>query len=122
MSDQTLYVTEGEIAKRMGVGIRAGRKAVQEMREHPRFPPKTIGGKRFWPSVVDFLNFWNGRTVNAPGISAGQETNHGQTEYRGRAWARLEAAKEGLRRDLDRIQKGIQAADPANRSVHEPTD
>jgi hypothetical protein len=93
---ETLYVTEGEIVRRLGVGQNAGRKALQKMREHPRFPPKTIGGKRFWPSVVDFLNLWNGRSLNASGISAGQETNHGQTTNSGRARPRLAAAKERL--------------------------
>jgi hypothetical protein len=93
---ESLYVTDGEIARRMGVGINAGRKAVQEMRKHPKFPPKTIGGKRFWPSVVDFLNFWNGRSVDTPSIPAGQEYNNGQTTHSGRARPRLAAAKERL--------------------------
>jgi hypothetical protein len=92
----TLYVTDGEITRRMGVGVNAGRKALQEMRKHPKFPPKTIGGKRFWPAVEDFLNFWNGRSVDAPSISAGQESNHGQTTHSGRARPRLAAAKERL--------------------------
>jgi hypothetical protein len=58
-----LYVTEGEIIRRMGVGIHSGRKALQKMRLHPKFPPQTIGAKRYWPSVVDFLDFWNGRSA-----------------------------------------------------------
>ena len=87
------YVTEGEIVKRMRVGRDAGRKAVQEMRKHPRFPPKTIGGKRYWPSVRDFLDFWNNRSITAPGIPAEQEQNHGQTSHTGRARPRLEAAE-----------------------------
>jgi hypothetical protein len=96
MTEPADYVTEAEIVKRMRVGIHSGRKAIQEMREHPKFPPKTIGGKRFWPSVVDFLNFWNGRTVDAPGISPGQEQPHGQTPHSGRARPRLAAAKQRL--------------------------
>src|SRR5882757_8953329 len=100
MTEPAPYVTDGEIARRMGVGINAGRKAVQEMRKHPKFPPKTIGGKRYWPSVRDFLDLWNNRTIDAPGISAGQENHHGQTEHRGRARPRLAAAEERLGRDL----------------------
>src|SRR6266446_3323796 len=91
-----LYVTDGEIARRMGVGINSGRKAVQKMRRHPKFPPKTIGGKRYWPSVRDFLDLWNNRTIDAPSISAGQETTHGQTTNSGRRRPGLEATKKRL--------------------------
>jgi len=102
MTEPTDYVTDGEIARRMGVGINSGRKALQQMRAHPRFPPKTIGGKRFWPAVADFLRFWNGLTIDAPGTSAGQqEHHHGQTEHTGRAWPRLEAAKRRLGSRMD---------------------
>src|SRR6266404_5149111 len=87
-----LYVTDGEIARRMGVGINSGRKAMQKMRRHPKFPPKTIGGKRYWPSVRDFLDLWNNRTIDAHSISAGQEIAHGQTTHTGRARPRLAAA------------------------------
>ena len=68
MTEPAVYVTEGETVQRMNVGIHAGRKALQKMRQHPRFPPKTIGGKRFWPSVAAFLHLWNGLTLDAPGI------------------------------------------------------
>jgi hypothetical protein len=95
-SEPADYVTEREIVQRMRVGINAGRKAVQQMRKHPKFPPKTIGGKRYWPSVRDFLDLWNNRTIDAPGISAGQENHHGQTAHTGRARPRLEAAKQRL--------------------------
>lgn len=96
MSEPTDYVTLTEIPKRMRVGINSGRKALQEMRKHPRFPKPTIGGKYFWPSVADFLNFWNGRSVEGAGKSAGQEQDNGQTSHTGRAWTRLEAAKKRL--------------------------
>jgi hypothetical protein len=101
MTEPADYVTQGEIVRRMGVGINAGAKALQQMRKHPKFPPKTIGGKYFWPSVVEFLQFWNGRIVDAPGISAGQEDNHGQTTNTGRARPRLAAAKERLGSRVD---------------------
>lgn len=96
MSEPADYVTDGEIVHRMRVGINSGRKALQKMREHPKFPPKTIGGKRFWPSVAAFLHLWNGLTLDAPGIPAGQEQNHGQTTNSGRARPSLAAAKERL--------------------------
>lgn len=96
MTEPTLYVTEGEIIKRMGVGINAGRKAIQKMRLHPKFPPKDIGGKRYWPAVRDFLEIWNGRSIAAPGNSAGQESKYGQTSHSGRARPSLAAAKEWL--------------------------
>jgi hypothetical protein len=96
MTEPPLYVTEGEIVKRMGVGMNSGRKAVQQMRNHPQFPPKTIGGKRYWPAVRDFLEIWNNRSIPAAGNSAGQETTHGQTSHTGRARPSLAAAKERL--------------------------
>lgn len=96
MTEPAVYVTEGEIVERMNVGINAGRKALQKMRLHPRFPPKTIGGKRFWPSVAAFLHLWNGLTLDAPGIPAGQEQPNGQTTHSGRARPSLAAAKQRL--------------------------
>jgi hypothetical protein len=89
-----LYVTEAEIVERMGVGINSGRKALQEMRLHPKFPPRAIGGKRYWPSVVDFLDIWNGRHVVDAAVAPAEQP------YRGRAWANLEAAEERLRRRM----------------------
>jgi len=121
-SERVDYVTDGEIARRMGVGINSGRKALQQMRQHPKFPPKTIGGKRYWPSVVDFLNLWNNRIVDAPGISAGQEQNHGQTTNSGRARPRLAAAKERLGRDLAGYQEGLQTCDTADHGVRPSAD
>lgn len=101
MTEPPLYVTEGQIIQRMGVGRHSGRKALQKMREHPKFPPKDIGGKRYWPSVRDFLDLWNNRSIAAPGNQAGQEQqDNGKTPYRGRAGASLEAAKERLGRRM----------------------
>lgn len=96
MTEPTLYVTEAEIAKRMGVGMRSGAKAIQAMRLHPKFPPKTIGGKRYWPAVRDFLEIWNNRSIPAAGNSAGQEQDNGTTSHSGRARPSLARAKERL--------------------------
>jgi hypothetical protein len=90
-----LYVTDAEIVERMGVGINSGRKELQKMRLHPKFPPRAIGGKRYWPSVVDFLDIWNGRPV-VDAAAAPVEQPHGH------AWAYLQEAKKGLSPEMAR--------------------
>jgi hypothetical protein len=95
-AEWTLYVTEREIVRRMGVGINSGRKALQEMKKHPKFPPKTIGGKYYWGSMVDFLDLWNGRAKPLR-----QDANH-EPIARRRSWPEIEAAKERLGRDMAR--------------------
>jgi hypothetical protein len=126
MSEPTLYVTEKQIIERMGVGINAGRKAVQRMRQHPKFPPKDIGGKRYWPSVRDFLDSWNNRTITAPGDPAGQETTNGKTSYSGRARPSLAAAKEWLGGRVDmpsgHRKERLQANHASDRRVRERAD
>jgi hypothetical protein len=96
-AEWTLYVTEGEIVRRMGVGINSGRKALQEMKKHPKFPPKAIGGKYYWGSMVDFLDLWNGRARPLR-----QDANHEPIVARSRTWAALEAAKERLGHEVAR--------------------
>jgi hypothetical protein len=91
-----LYVTEGEIVKRAGWGIHSGRKLLQEMREHPKFPPKDVSGRRYWPSVCDFLDYWNKRPISTPAQAPASEP------YRGRAWANLQAAQERVERRIAR--------------------
>jgi hypothetical protein len=127
MTEPTLYVTEGEIVRRMGVGIHAGRKAVQKMRLHPKFPPKDIGGKRYWPAVKAFLDFWNNLSIDAPGNQAGQEQNNAKTKYNGRARPSLAAAKEWLGGRVDmspghRHGSQVQADIASDRRVRERTD
>lgn len=126
MSEPTLYVTEKQIIERMGVGINAGRKAVQRMRQHPKFPPKDIGGKRYWPSVRTFLDAWNSHTLDAPGNPAGLETNYGKASYNGRARPSLAAAKEWLGGRVDlpsgHRKERIQAVNASDRRVRERAD
>ena len=100
METEALYVTDAEIIKQMKVGINAGRKALQQMRQHPKFPPRTIGGKRYWPAVRAFLDLWNGLTVEAPGIAAGQENSNGKAAHTGRRRPGLEATQRRLGRSL----------------------
>jgi hypothetical protein len=93
-AEWTLYVTEREIVRRMGVGINSGRKALQEMKKHPKFPPKTVGGKYYWGSMVDFLDLWNGRAGPLrQGVSP-------EPVARGRIWPEIEAAKERRGREV----------------------
>jgi hypothetical protein len=95
-----LWVTDAEMVRRMGVGINSGRKALQQMRKHPKFPPRSIGGKTYWPSAVDFFDLWNGRRPDVPGLPSDQ--SHVSLSCMGRARASLEAAKERLVRDMAR--------------------
>jgi hypothetical protein len=127
MTEPALYVTEGEIVRRMGVGIHAGRKAVQAMRLDPKFPPKNIGGKRYWPSVRAFLDIWNGLSVSAPGIAARQEDQNGQTDDDSRyERARLAATEERVGRRMARAagvsDEGISTIDEATRRIREHAD
>jgi hypothetical protein len=89
-----LWVTDAGMIRRMGVGINSGRKALQQMRKHPKFPPRSIGGKTYWPSAVDFFDFWNGRRVDVPGIPA--EQAHVEISHTGRRRPGLEATKKRL--------------------------
>lgn len=127
MTEPTLYVTEKQIIERMGVGIQAGRKAIQKMRLHPKFPSKDIGGKRYWPSVRDFLDSWNNRTIAAPSIQAGQEeVEHEKTPVNRRARPSLAAAKEWLGGRVavpaGHSKERLQAINAPDRRVRERTD
>jgi hypothetical protein len=103
-----LWVTDAEMIRRMGVGINSGRKALQQMRKHPKFPPRSIGGKTYWPSAVDFFDFWNGRRVDVPGIPA--EQAHIKISHTGRRRPGLEAAKEWLAsRGIDKKSDGTRS-------------
>jgi hypothetical protein len=100
-----LWVTDAEIIRRMGVGINSGRKALQQMRQHPKFPPRSIGGKTYWPSAVDFFDFWNGRRVDVPPIPAGQA--HVRISHTGRRRPGLEATEEWLGCRVGRAAAGL---------------
>lgn len=90
----TLWVTDAEMIRRMGVGRGSGRKALQAMRKHPKFPPRSIGGKTYWPSAMDFFDFWNGRRADVPGLPSDQA--HVTISHTGRRRPVLEAAKARL--------------------------
>jgi len=109
LTEQPLYVILEEIPALMGVGINSGRKALQEMRKHPKFPPRSIGGKYYWPLVKDFLDIWNGRRVDVRGVPA--EQAHVEISNMGRRRPGLEATK---RRLAERMASKADVSDPAN--------
>lgn len=96
MTEPAPYCTDKELCRRMGVGLNSGAAELKKMREHPACPPRSLGGKTYWPSFRDFLDIWNNRTIAAPGKPAGQETNNGQTPHRGRSRPSLEAAEKRM--------------------------
>lgn len=66
----TLYVTDAELIRRLGVPERSARAAIAYLDEHPRhgFPKKQKmwGDRRYWPAVVAFLDRNSGLTVTPP--------------------------------------------------------
>jgi hypothetical protein len=111
VTEQPLYVTLEEIPALMGVGINSGRKAPQEMRKHPKFPPRSIGGKYHWPLVKDFLDIWNGRRVDVRGVPA--EQAHAEISHTGRRRPALEAAQKWLEEvRLEREAAGLPPIEP----------
>jgi hypothetical protein len=100
MSEPAVYCTDKELIARIGVGLNSGARALKAMRKHPLCPPRSIGGKTYWPAFRNFLDLWNHNNLAAPGIPAGQEKSDGETKHHGRPRHRLAAAKERLARDL----------------------
>jgi len=100
MSEPAPYCTDKELIRRMGVGLNSGARELKRMREHPACPPRSVGGKTYWPSFRDFLDIWNKRTLATPGNPAGHGDNHGQTSHRGRPRPSLEAAERRLGRGM----------------------
>jgi hypothetical protein len=62
---ETLYVSDAEIARRLGLPINRGRVMLRALAAHPAFPKpdKLLGDKRYWPAVKQFLDKRNGVTV-----------------------------------------------------------
>jgi hypothetical protein len=56
-----LFVSETELYRRLGVGPKTGKIAVQAL-ERSGFPPKQplFGNKRYWPAVRHFLDRYYG--------------------------------------------------------------
>lgn len=53
-----VFVTDAEIIRRLGLGRDAGRRTLHMLARLKEFPQKDplFGNRRFWPSVVQFLN------------------------------------------------------------------
>lgn len=66
----TLYVTDAELIKRMGVPEKVARDAIRALDANPRsgFPKKQElwGKRRYWPAVKAYLDRTSGLTMPAP--------------------------------------------------------
>lgn len=55
---RSLFVTDAELIRRLGVGEKTARVAISELERRSGFPKKDklFGDKRYWPAVVEYLN------------------------------------------------------------------
>lgn len=58
----TLYISDQELMRRLGVGEKRGRAAIRDL-EARGLPKKGLFGKRYWPAVRLFLDRLNGLSV-----------------------------------------------------------
>jgi hypothetical protein len=68
---ETLYITDAELIRRMGVPEKIAREAIRELdRQHRNngFPQKQKlwGDRRYWPAVKAWLDQRNGLKIDAP--------------------------------------------------------
>jgi hypothetical protein len=71
----SLYVTEAEIAHRLGVGVKTWRATAHVLEKSglPQGDP-LFCGRRYWPAVRAFLDGWNGMgEQSSPSHDATQE-------------------------------------------------
>lgn len=66
----TLYITDAELIRRMGVPEKIARQTLRALDAQHRktgFPQKQAlwGGRRYWPAVKAYLDKSNGVTVDA---------------------------------------------------------
>ena len=61
---RSLYITDAELIRRMGVPEKIAREAIRALDQNPRsgFPKKQAlwGNRRYWPAVKAFLDRSNG--------------------------------------------------------------
>lgn len=73
----TLYVTDAEMIRRMGVPEKIARTAIQALDENPRsgFPQKQKlwGERRYWPAVRAYLDRTSGLTIDASLTNRGRQ-------------------------------------------------
>lgn len=65
---EALFVSDGELIRRLGIGERTARMAIRALERERGFPRKDplFGDKRYWPAVQAFLD-------RRAGISIGGE-------------------------------------------------
>ena len=67
---QTLYITDAELIRRLGVPEKIARQAIRELdaRRDSGFPQKKKlwGDRRYWPAVKAWLDRTNGIKTDAP--------------------------------------------------------
>ena len=73
----TLWVTDAELIRRLGVPDKIAREALRMLDRDPRsgFPKKQKlwGERRYWPAIVAYLDHTQGSIIQAP-----QRTAHGR--------------------------------------------
>lgn len=66
---ETLWVTDAELIRRMGVPEKIAREAIRSLDDNPSsgFPrkQKLWGDRRYWPAVKAFLDRTNGLNMDA---------------------------------------------------------
>jgi hypothetical protein len=69
-STDTLYITDAELIRRMGVPEKIARQAIRELDRNRAsgFPKKQalFGDRRYWPAVKAYLDRLNGIKMDAP--------------------------------------------------------
>lgn len=67
---ETLYVTDAELIRRLGVPERPARQAIAYLDDHKQlgFPPKRPfwGNRRYWPAVKAYLDRDGGLKIDPP--------------------------------------------------------
>ena len=67
---ETLYITDAELIRRMGVPEKVAREAIKALDKNRAsgFPKKNElwGGRRYWPAVKSWLDRANGLTMEQP--------------------------------------------------------
>lgn len=70
-NEPTLYITDAELIRRMGVPEKIARAALRDLdnrHRETRFPQKQMiwGNRRYWPAVKSWLDASNGLKIEAP--------------------------------------------------------
>jgi hypothetical protein len=70
LKEPTLFVTDAELIRRLGVPEKKARQALRMLDQERRsgFPQKSAfwSGRRYWPAVREFLDRTNGLSTDKP--------------------------------------------------------